>query len=175
MRTIIREAIKTCRRHAVAGIELPYAHFTAGRLNLLLEKGDDALGYYARGIRHCLAGIHCVPADVLAGEIQWLKRIHFGVKPPPKPQRVSDLLALGQQASDGSNPAGTGSPLSPPALIIAGGAAGMDAATVKKIRPLVLAALADFRGTAIAGGTTAGVPGCVGDVAGELAHKRRKQ
>jgi hypothetical protein len=34
----------------------------AVRLSLLLEQGDEALGYYARGISHCLTGVYSVPA-----------------------------------------------------------------------------------------------------------------
>jgi ppGpp synthetase/RelA/SpoT-type nucleotidyltranferase len=174
MRTTIREAIKTCRKHAVAGMELPYAYFTAGRLSLLVERAADALRYYARGIRHCLARTHRISRDAFAGEIDWIKRVHFGVKIPPASARVIELLTLAQQIECGGKPSGSGSPLSPPVLIVAGGAASVDAATAKSIRPLLATGLADIRGTVVSGGTTAGVPGCVGDVAGELSRQNRK-
>lgn len=81
MRTTLREALKVCHSHAEAGIELPRAYLTAGRLCLLLDQPMDALGYYARGIRHCLAGTHCTPADALACEAEWIEKLHIGEQP----------------------------------------------------------------------------------------------
>ena len=174
MATTIREAIRTCLAHAAAGIELPYAFFTAGRLSLLLEKWDEALGYYARGIGHCLAGVHCVPVDILSEQESWIRGIHFGVKLPPEAQRVVDLLALGRAAGSEGHPAAN-SPFPSPVLIIAGGAASLTPQLAERIRPLLKEACGSFRGTIVSGGTTSGVPGCIGDVAGELAREGRKQ
>jgi hypothetical protein len=175
MATTIREAVRTCRAHAAAGIELPYACFTAGRLSLLLDQGYDALDYYARGVRYCLAGVYCVPADTLSEEATWVKGIHFGVKPPPESQRVIDLLALGQASDRSDRPAASAGPFSLPVLILAGGAASLDSSMLEKIRPFLKEACGRFRGTIISGGTTPGVPGAIGDVAGELAGEGRKQ
>jgi hypothetical protein len=174
MATTIREAVRTCRAHASSGIELPHAFFTAGRLSLLLEQGDAALGYYARGIHYCLAGVYCVPPDLLSEAEQWVRGIHFGVKAPPESQRVIDLLALGRNAAGDGRPAAN-TPFLPPVLIIAGGAASLEPPLVEKIRALLKEACGGFRGTIISGGTTSGVPRCIGDVAGELAGEGRKQ
>jgi ppGpp synthetase/RelA/SpoT-type nucleotidyltranferase len=173
MATTIREAVRTCLAHAAAGIELPFAFFTAGRLSLLLEQGDDALGYYARGISHCLTGLYCVPADTLSEQAAWVRGIHFGVKPPPESQRVIDLLALGRDAARGGRRAAN-TPFAPPVLIVAGGAASLKSTLLEKIRPLLKEACGRFRGTIVSGGTTAGVPGCIGDVAAELAGEGGK-
>ncbi len=174
MRTTIREAIKTCRDHVLAGIEMPYACFTAGRLSLLLGEADDALGYYARGIRYCLAGVYCVPADAMALEIEWLKRIHFGRKAPPEFQDAIELLGLGNAIANGSCPSGARAVLQSPVLIVSGGAASMSPASLDATRPLLEAALVDFHGTVVSGGTTVGVPGLVGDIAGEFAVRNWK-
>jgi hypothetical protein len=168
MRTTIREAIKTCRQHAEAEIELPYALFTSGRLHLLLNESDRALSSYARGLLHCLNGKYCVPADVIAGEIEWIGRLHFGSRQQPfAHQRANTLLNLGHTILHGGVPTPVRG-LKPPVLIVAGGAASLDAAGLDLIRPLLQAALREFRGTVISGGTTTGLPGCVGDLAGEL-------
>ena len=175
MRTTIGQALKTCLQHAGAGIELPYAYFTAGRLSLLLEEPNGALGYYARGVWHYRDGKYCVPADLLAVEIDWLRGISSGRKLPLAYQNVVDLLTLATTPPfSGSTP--TGKPAMPtPVLIIAGGAASMDSAAIAGIQPLLETGLAEFRGTVIAGGTTSGVPGCAGDVAGNLAKKTQKR
>jgi ppGpp synthetase/RelA/SpoT-type nucleotidyltranferase len=174
MATTIREAVRTCRAHAVAGIELPYSCFTAGRLSLLVDQGYEALGYYARGIRYCLAGVYCLPADILSEAASWVKSIHFGVKPPAESQRVIDLLTLGRDAA-GSRPAIGTTAFPPPVLILAGGAASLEPKLVERIRPQLKGACGRFRGTIISGGTTSGLPGLIGDVAGELAAEGQKQ
>lgn len=175
MATTIRGAIATCVAHAVAGIELPYAYFTAGRLSLLLEPGYDALAYYARGIRHCLAGVYCAPADILDEEAGWVRGIHFGVKPPPASQRAIELLALGAAAGRADRASATSGSFALPVLIVAGGAGGLAPGLAGKLRPLLADACGRFRGTILSGGTNSGVPGVIGDVAGALADAGRKQ
>ena len=175
MSVVIREAAKTCASHAVAGIELPYSYFTCGRLNLFQGQPYEALGCYARGIRHCLDGNHCVPANVLDDEKDWLVAAYSREKMPPVFQYAIDLLSLGRQAARGSRSASRNATLKSPVVIIAGGAESMDVKTLIRIRPLLLAGLEDFSGTVIAGGTNVGVPGCVGDIALKLARKEKKQ
>lgn len=170
MATTIRQAIRTCWEHALAGIELPYAYFTAGRLSLLLDEGYDALGYYALGLRYCLAGVYCVPGGLLDEEVSWLHGIHLGSKAPPALQHVLQLLSL-VRVSPGARPSRLGAPV----LVAAGAAASLEKETAGRIRSLVSLALERFRGTVVSGGTTSGVPGCIGDIAGELAVRGAKQ
>jgi len=190
MRTTIREGIRTCRRHALEGTEMPYACFTAGRLSLLLEgtfdkddppadtaevRRSDSLGYYARGIRHCLGGSYCVPSDVLDIEMEWVERLDFGKRASPAHKHVIDLIELGRSVGAQAEPSAAKAGFASPVLIIAGGADSMDDRKIGQVRPLIEMALSCSRGTVIAGGTTAGVPGCVGDVAGELARNNQKE
>lgn len=180
MRTTIREAVKTCREHAVAGIELPLAFFTAGRLNVLLGNTNEALLYYARGLRHYLAGKHCVPEDALESEVQWLKRLHFGEKIPAETQCVIDLLDLGARVYDDVLPPSGKSPdeelqITSPVLIIAGGAKSIEAQDPAPIRSLLTTSLNAHQGTVISGGTNSGVPGYVGDLAGDFAAENQKR
>jgi hypothetical protein len=171
MRTTILEAIKTCRAHAVNGIELPYAYFTAGRLSLLLDRSAEALGYYARGVHYCLAATHCFPKDVLAADFDWISRLFILKSLPPAFQWVLDLIELSDSASA---PVAKKPPTPLKGMILAGGAKSMDAEELKRIRPLVETALNPFKGTVISGGTTIGVPGCVGDVTAELDARNAK-
>jgi ppGpp synthetase/RelA/SpoT-type nucleotidyltranferase len=173
MAATIRGAVRICREHAAAGIELPYAYFTAGRLSLLLQQGYEALGYYALGLRYCLAGEYCVPPDALDEEAHWIHGLHFGVKAPPESQRVLDLLRVGCDAAAGG-PSASATAFALPVLIIAGGAASLAPELTQKIHPLLNAACGRFRGTIVSGGTNSGVPGCIGDVAGDLASQGKK-
>ena len=176
MRGTIRRAIKTCREHALAGTELPYAFFTAGRLCLLVDDENEALGFYARGIRHCLVGEYCMPRHVLEHEVDWLMRMHARERIPPPSQHVIGLLKLGRAVESHTAPAKRDAPaVAPPVLIVAGGAGGIGRDTLAEMRPLLAAALSAFEGTVISGGTAVGVPGCVGDIAKELNAVDRKR
>lgn len=170
MRAVIRQAINTCREHAVAGIELPSAFFAAGRLSLLLNEPLTAMGYYARGIGHVLEGKYCVPPDALECEVSWLWGLDVGQKPPAVHQWVLDLLAMADRLR---TPTEAKSPSR--VLIVSGGAASIDRATLALVRPLLQAALEPFAGVVISGGTMCGVPGCVGEVAAALAAKDREK
>ena len=174
MRTTLREAIKVCQSHAEAGIELPWAYFTAGRLCLLLDQPMDALGYDARGIRHCLAGIHCTPSDAVASETEWVEKLCVGDQPAEGHRWVLDLLALAEQVGrQRTEVADATANATPKAIILSGGASSLDKAMLVVIRPLVEDLLGSFQGsTVISGGTTAGVPGCAGAAAASL-HDRK--
>jgi mutator protein MutT len=181
MKTPIRQAIATCREHAIAGTELPYALFTAGRLSFLLGEATAAMGWYARGLRHLFDGQSCISASVLEDEVNWVKRIYRGaVKPPEEHDWIERLINLGRafcSACASSTPpvATADAKAKERVLIIAGGAASMEADTLKKIRPCLRKALENFSGKVICGGTAVGIPGCVGEIAAQLKAAGRKQ
>ncbi len=172
MRTALRGGIRTCQSHAEAGIELPRAWFTAGRLHLLLDQPLDALGYYARGIRYCLAGVHCAPTDALAVEREWVERLHVGEEAPADHRWVLDLLDLADRAGADTDALGA---LPPKAIVLAGGAASLDKKITRIIRPLISEALTTFDGLVISGGTKSGVPGCAGKTAADLHRSKKKR
>lgn len=55
-------------------------------------------------------------------------------------------------------------PFKTPVVIVAGGAAKMDPGKTEVYRDYIKELMVDFKGTIISGGTTAGIPGLVGDV-----------
>ena len=181
MKTPIRQAIATCREHAIARTELPYALFTAGRLSFLLGDATAAMGWYARGLRHLFDGQSCISESVLEDEVDWVKRIHRGaVKPPEEHDWIERLINLGRllcsNCAAKTASADNGDKKSRErVLIIAGGAASMNADTLKKIHPCLTKALENFSGKVICGGTTVGIPGCVGEIAAQLKGTGRKQ
>lgn len=183
-RIAVNQAIQTCREHALAGIEMPYACFTAGRLTLLLGDGTGAMEWYARGLRHCHSDTACVPCDVLENELAYVRRIHVGKVPPPEHEWVKGLLLL-SSAYHAPSPASTdqvkhlasahAARLRAPVLVVAGGAATLPPEHVASVQAILTASLESFAGTVIAGGTTSGVPGCVGAAAAELASRDHKR
>ncbi len=178
-RATMRGALHACEEHEVAGTELPAAHFTAGRLRLLLEEPLLALHAYARGLRYCATDHEPGPCDALANEIAWLHRINPGRPLPEGQQWAKDLLALGAAIADcgiASTPsAAPVEAFAGPVLIVAGGAASLPETELPQIQKILLDALADFPGTILSGGTTSGVPGCLGTVAETMLKVKRKK
>ncbi len=167
LRVTILEAIRTCHSHIVTNTEMPQACFTAGRLNLLLRRFDEALACYCRGIRHMLDGTRCVAADLVRLESEALGLLQDNIEAPPDELKWTlGLLDLAARIRPRADPIPTGLP--PRAVMVAGGAISLDPATVARFRPLVEAALEPFAGTVVSGGTAVGVPGCVGDVTRDL-------
>jgi len=191
MRAAVEHAIATCRAHVAVGIEIPRAHFAMGRLRLLL--GDRlarfaALNAYAKAVRVTLAPDSTVPETVFADETDFLRRIHFGNDVPPedKPARcLLDLASALKRAKPGQpvllpELAGPGARAireseKKNALIVVGGAAVMTADEVREYAPIVGAALETCDGLVFCGGTTAGIPGLVGEIAERLRRSGQKR
>ncbi|MCX6927568.1 MAG: RyR domain-containing protein [Verrucomicrobia bacterium] len=177
-RTTIRTALDVCVQHEVSGTELPAAHFTAGRLRLLLEEPYEALHAFARGIRYCLVTEGTVPCDAIQTEIAWLHRVNPGKALPEEYHWAKTLLELG--AAQGAcqplpeKPSKLRTPLTGPVLIVVGGAVSMKPEQLPPVAGFLKESLADFSGTVISGGTTVGVPGCVGEAAKHLADANSK-
>ena len=178
-RATIRSALRACEEHEAAGTELPGAHFMAGRLRLLLEEPLRALQAYARGLRYCVTDREPGPCDALATEIAWLHRINPGRSLPETHRWAKDLLKLGAIVAESSTAAGPAvaldSDIKGPVLIVAGGAASLSESELPQIQGLLNDALTDFPGTVLSGGTTSGVPGCLGAVAEALRKSNHKR
>jgi hypothetical protein len=130
-------------------------------------------------VRYCLCGEGIVPCDLLSNETAWLHRVNPGRELARHHHWAKELLDLAMSA-EGCCPGASaarkpGDALTPPLLIVAGGAASLPAAEVSRTRELLRDALTNFPGTVVSGGTTSGVPGCVGAVAAQLAADHRKR
>lgn len=183
-RITVIQAIRSCEKHARADIEMPYACFTAGRLSLLLGNDDAAVAWYTRGLRHCHSKTACVPHDVGDNELAFLRRIHAGKTPPPAHEWINGLMQLAQTVCNPSTEATERVkrmaspyplPLKTPVLFVVGGAATLPNGQIAEVQKNLAALLEPFAGTVISGGTTSGVPGCVGMAAAEIAARGRKQ
>ncbi len=174
LRVTILEAVRTCHGHIVTNTEMPQACFTAGRLNLLLRRFDEALACYCRAIRHMLDGTRCVAADLLSQESEAIEHLQSNITVPPSElQWALDLLGLAGRLKPRTEPIPTALP--PKAILIAGGAGTLAGSASARFRPLIEAALEPFTGTVISGGTAVGVPGCVGEVTRALRGRNACQ
>lgn len=182
LRIPIKEAINTCTKHARAGMELPQAYFNRGRLHLLLEDYEIAYGFYARGLQHVLDGNQFSAADAINQEKAWLNLLAYDGD-NEKIDHIHQLFLLGEMMKGSIEaqeelfekfkcnqiPALTGE-----ILIVAGGASLMDNTVFASAKNLLKTALQYFTGTIISGGTTAGIPGLVGEVVKELKKEGKK-
>jgi len=179
----IDEAVKTCAEHGRARMELPRAWFTQARLLLLEEKEDDRYGSLVaclKGIQHYLDPDAFSPPETLAEELDFLDEINTGRPWPQEHTWIRSALELAGGLREPSERPAAALPAVPisrdgPILIVAGGASAIDPPCLALSRSLIRIALDDFAGTVIAGGTVAGIPGCVGEVAAKLRARGRKR
>ncbi|MCM8595657.1 RyR domain-containing protein [Accumulibacter sp.] len=187
--TQIRQAIGHCRAHVRAGIEVPFAHFTAGRLHLLLgDCGEasgsaqqparpalspcvqEALEAYCSGLRYPLSGTYPSPLERIDDERQWIRQLHYGEHPADEHRWADGVFALARRVATLPERATATSAV----LFIAGGAASLDADTRQRIEPLLHGALEAFSGKVVSGGTVSGIPGCVGAIKATLVAAGRR-
>jgi ppGpp synthetase/RelA/SpoT-type nucleotidyltranferase len=176
LRPDLLAAVRACETHTAQSMELPFAFFTAGRLRLLLGETDRSFHDYLRGAHHCPDEQSCVGCELLDDEMAWLDRVCPREEPPPAFALATSFLQLAKLARDCAHCGPAGKPMLPaprakltaPVLIIAGGAASIAPEVLAQLRQPLTDALRGFTGTVISGGTTAGVPGLVGQIAGQL-------
>jgi len=100
IRPMLKSAIPTCRCHAEAGIEMPWAYLTMGRFYLLLGDYLLSLEAYAAGIQQCLPTDpkkpedNPLPVDILERERDFLRNINPGRDLPVQHQWVDKMLVL---------------------------------------------------------------------------------
>jgi len=187
MRPALERAIENCRAHVEAGTELPWAFLAMGKFHLLLEEfsdngGHQSLASYAKAVHLCVAEESCVPEEVLEEERIFLRRINFGNELPPRHQWIDDLLLLARCVRfrtdvalaelDGRRLRGKAESKKPrflrPVVIVVGGAHPEISDEMESYREPLTRAFEGFTGTIVGGGTSVGIPGIVGELAGKL-------
>ena len=186
-RPAIFAALRTCRAHLDAGLEKPRAWLTLGRLHLLLEENELALAAYAKAVQFYLSDEKRTwTFDALQSELDYLHRLRGGRdQMRPALAWAEQLLKLGHwikapggldiRAATGRAPRFTQFPAPGRVLIIAGSTLPALETEMLAYKNDLRAALEHFEGWVISGGTTAGIPGLVGEVAGELRASGKKR
>lgn len=169
LRPEIEAAITKCRRQVEAGVNLPWAYYRLAAFHLLLgaDHQRDALTACAHGVRRTTAvGMLNDAIDAAAmfarilpnrtdaqAVLRFLLAARQAKFPGSDQARALRRLAT-QRCSD----------LKAPVLIIAGGCDPARTAEMRRYSHLLRAALSDFRGTIISGGTRQGISGLVGEI-----------
>jgi len=178
MHHVLRQALQQCRAHVEAGIELPWAYLTMGKLYLLLGQHYDALGAYAKAISRCLCRQQCYPREILEDERKFIANINFGQPFPEEDRWVDDLLLLALAVKFGDSRAKEElarrrvwkGELDHPIVIVAGGTDESIAALMTGYRECLQIAFDRFQGTVFSGGTTSGIPGIIGEIGAQSHH-----
>jgi len=183
----IMETAGRCQEHVRAGVELPWAYLTMGRLYLLAGKTYDSLSAYCKAIHLCAAGFPapdgfkpdkpCFPREILNEELGFLRNIGKEEK-REEDEWVRDLLILGLYVNYGAEDAldvlNTRAlqvkDITAPVVIVSGGTHPDVENEMRSYAECLEQGFEGFRGTLISGGTKAGIPG----MAGELAERLRK-
>lgn len=173
----MENATEICGAHVAAGVELPWAFFTKARLHLLDGQPAEALSAYCRGIRFCRENEEIACIDPERESIARISQVRAALPGGGQEKDypitcIEDLLSVARavissEPADVKTLAATQRRNLDPSgavLIVAGGCRSQDEATVREFAPHLEAALADYRGTVVGGGTSAGISGLIADV-----------
>jgi ppGpp synthetase/RelA/SpoT-type nucleotidyltranferase len=161
-RPSLAEAGAHCEWQIRAGLNLPWALFDLGKFELMLGHAHPALRWYARGV------FRSTRADHVDSALKSFAKLAAARKSLPGFDWSEGLLDLASRctcdrwAPPAADPAAAR--LTGPVVIVAGSCGGP---APQGHRQLLRDALRGFRGTVIAGGTTDGVSGVVGELQGE--------
>jgi len=186
-RPAILKAIEICRSHVAAGVQIPRAWFAMGRLYLFLRQDAAALEQYAKGIRFYLVEkTNQWKEEEFKEEMEFLGKINtIGDVQIPEITWVKHVLKMGyclkqdaqKSLSDHIDISARNCQCDPHQryLIIAGGTHEDVQEQMEAYTELLRTAVAGFEGTIISGGTTAGIPGIIGNIAEELKKTGNKK
>lgn len=183
MRETLLEAAARCREHARAGVELPWAYLTMGRLYLLAERPYESLAAYCKAIHLCVEGGRgvCYPREILDDERRFLRNIGKRGGGREEDRWVMDLLDLALCVRYGAADARRrvwrrrirAKDLLEPVIIVSGGTHPDVHGEMRSYKDCLWAGFEDFSGTLVSGGTRVGIPGLVGELVARLRARGR--
>jgi ppGpp synthetase/RelA/SpoT-type nucleotidyltranferase len=167
LKPVITAGIKRCRDYADVEINLPWAFYDMGKFYLLLGKPYESIAAYAKAIqlstedwmiKTSLASLEKlkVVQEKITG-YDWACRLlmlgrvaRFSGK-----DAIKDLKAMATPKVK---------PINHPVVIVVGGCDANIEKQMRGYRRLLIKAFKGFKGTVVAGGTTAGISGLVGEI-----------
>lgn len=173
----IKNAIPKLDQLIEIGIKRVSALFAIGHCYLFLNDGVHCIETYAKAVETILSEKYLTSRAVVHAEINLIGRLNF--KNPELSEQVKLFLNMAMYLiSEGTEQLKYKSsldqlsikkePFKTPVVIVAGGASDMNVSKVNEYREFISELIRDFNGTIISGGTTAGIPGLVGQVKTEM-------
>jgi ppGpp synthetase/RelA/SpoT-type nucleotidyltranferase len=179
LKPLLENALARCQEQIDVKVNLPWALYHLGELNLLLRRPYEALAAYLKAahltfaefiLDEALATVKRLkdfgPKDLNIPGLEWVRRLLLVVKAvrfrgkdsaggdQRLPERLQTLTSPEQRTQ----------PLVQPVRIVAGGCDPSVETEVQRYLSLLEEALAGFKGTVISGGTREGISGLVGTI-----------
>jgi ppGpp synthetase/RelA/SpoT-type nucleotidyltranferase len=178
--TNIRQAVEKLEELIEIGIKRVYALFAIGHCYLLLDDEAGCVNAYAKAVETILNGKYLTSRASIVAEIALIGRLKS--RNPKLTEQVKIYLNMAMYLlTKGAEQDYYKACLSPfkirkepyktPVVIVAGGAARMDVSKVSDYSEYISELMYGYKGTIISGGTTAGIPGLIGQVKAELQEK----
>lgn len=175
----IRQAIPKLEELVEIGIKRVPAYFAIGHCFLLLDDEARCMNVYAKAVETILNEKYLTSHSTIVAEIALIGRLKS--RNPKLSEQIKLYLNLAmmlisvEPARNYYKTALSSFRIKQklyktPIVIVAGGASRMDVLKVEDYRNYILELMHNFKGTIISGGTTAGIPGLVGQVKAELQN-----
>jgi ppGpp synthetase/RelA/SpoT-type nucleotidyltranferase len=173
----IRHAIPELQELIEIGIKRVPAWFAIGHCHLFLDDETGCINAFANAIETLFNNKYLTSRATVVAELTLVGKFK-GLNP-----KLSEMVKLYLNiamylTTDGAaqdryktsllNYRNRQEPFKAPVVIVAGGASEMDKSKIADFRPYIAELMHGFRGTIISGGTTAGIPGLVGQVKEEM-------
>jgi ppGpp synthetase/RelA/SpoT-type nucleotidyltranferase len=180
-RNILEKNISELEELICLGIDAIPAWFAVGRCHFFLGNNNACIKAYANAVSIILDKKYTSNCYVVNSEISRMGRlISFDNK---LSEQVGLFLNIAMTISDLAKDITTYrsaieeallriDPLKKPVVIVAGGASLMDSSKVNSYGEYIEELILGFKGTIICGGTTVGIPGLVGRIAGATKNKK---
>lgn len=167
MMPAIRDAIQRCQEQVAVRMNIPWAYYSLGMLNLLLGDPYQSLSDYAKAVQlsthdwmvdtalKSLRRLSIVESELRGYE--WIINVllvSWAARFPSKTAKSQLLKIL----------SGKHLVVEGPVVILAGGTDEILAENISLYRQLIIEAFHDFQGTIISGGTRAGIAEITGDL-----------
>ena len=180
-RIILEKNITELEELISLGIDAIPAWFAVGRCHFFLGNNNACIKAYTNAVSIILDKKLASSCFVVNSEISRMGRLlSFDNK---LAEQVALYLNIAMTISDLANDVAPfksaleeaqlrTDPLNKPVVIVAGGASLMDSSKVNSYREYIEELMLGFKGTIICGGTTSGIPGLTGEIAGALKDKK---
>jgi ppGpp synthetase/RelA/SpoT-type nucleotidyltranferase len=176
-KTNISQAISKLEELIDIGIKRVTAFFAIGHCYMFLKNEAGCISAYASAVEAILCGKYLTSRANIIAEIALIGKLKS--RNPKLSEQVKLYLNMAMYLTPGKNErdgylnnisqfSQRNGQIKTPIVIVAGGASKMDVSKVDDYAGYIKELMHGFKGTIISGGTTAGIPGLVGDLKAEI-------
>lgn len=166
----LNNAIRRCWNQIDVGVNIPWAYYDMGKFYLLLDEPYKSLDMYAKAVQLSTSAFMietslnslnklAVVRHSLTG-YEWVHKLLLLSLAAKFPKETSEsILRMLKKMASGR--------IHRLVVIVAGKCASSRQKELRKYRKIIFNAFQKFKGVIVAGGTTSGISGFIGDIAGK--------